>query len=312
MSPLINKGEKIGPFIIDDEIKSGGMASVYKVSSMHNEIYAMKMSRIDRTADRNEYNRQAIRGEAELLSNLDHPRIVKVFSIPADDARHKNIKRYYANAFRIDGRPWYFVMEYLRGDTLHMHIKRNGPLMVSEAANIIGNIGLGLNYLYSRNFSHNDLKAENIVFRSVIEKGKVFDPVLIDFGTAAGAVKIKDEAGTYYVMPPERISIASGIQPPETLIDPLPAEVWSLGVLLYQCLTCKVPFSSNNLRTLSSQVLKDKPLSMRKYNDSIPVEFDEFVIENCLCKEPKYRPTIKEVLHFLSDYGRGAVVAVSA
>ncbi|MEW5872366.1 MAG: serine/threonine-protein kinase [Chloroflexota bacterium] len=306
------QGQNIGSYIIEDEIKRGGMAWILKVLSLQNEPYAMKLSLVGLSNEQNEHNRNAIRGEADLLSRLNHQRVVRVVPIPRDKNDFRSGNRYYASIYRMEGQPWYFIMEYLEGDNLNDHIKKYGPLTVAEASNIIGNVCLGLNYLYSRNLTHNDLKAENVVFRKPIRKGELFDPVLIDFGTAAGVKSYREEAGTFYTMPPERIRVARGLDSPEFYIDPVSAEIWSIGVLLYQSLTGKVPFPSNNPRRLTSQILDVKATSIRNFNSEVDPGFDRFVVDGCLSKTPNSRPSIQEVLTFLSPYGSGPVVASKA
>jgi serine/threonine protein kinase len=305
-------GQRIGAFILEEVLKRGGMALILRVRSPWNAMYAMKLSLIGHSAEWDEQNRIAIRGEAELLSQLSHQRIVRVIPIPRRGLEKAGYK-YYANAYKMEGRPWYFVMEHLCGGNLTEHLKRSGPLTVPEATNIVGNVCLGLHFLHSKGLSHNDVKAENVAFRKPIRLNESFDPVLIDFGTAAGVKRYAEEAGTPYIMAPERIRVARGLVAPETgqHIDAWKAETWAVGVLLYQALSCKVPFPARRMRSLTSQIMNDAPVSLRKYNPQVPPELDTFVIEYCLCKDPAYRPSIVEVLKSLKPYGSGKVAAVS-
>ena len=308
----LNPGDRIGPFVFEEQIRQGGMASVLRVRAPWGARYAMKMSLTGLPDDHDEINKIAIRSEADLLGQLDHLRIVHVIPIPREELEKAGDK-YYARAYQLEAQPWYFVMEHLAGGNLADHLKRVGPLMVSEATNIVGNICLGLYYLHARNLSHNDVKSENIAFRKPIRSGEPFDPVLIDFGTAAGVKRQVEEAGTPYSMSPERLRVARGLDAPEmsALVDVRKAETWSVGVLLYQSLSCKPPFSGRNLRTLTSQILNDKPASLRSFNPQVPGELDKFIVDYCLSKKPRYRPTIEEILRFLRPYGSG-VSAVKA
>ncbi|MFC1878593.1 serine/threonine protein kinase [Chloroflexota bacterium] len=302
----LNQGDKIGTFIYEGQIKHGGMAIAWAENTKEQQLRAMKMSLTGFSDDRDEQNKIAIRGEADLLSQLNHLRIIRVNTIPRDELQKAGDK-YYARAYQLDNEPWYFVMEYLAGANLAEHLKRVGPLTVSEATNIVGNICLGLYYLHSRNLSHNDVKSENVVFRQPIRVGEAIDPVLIDFGTAAGVKRRFEDAGTPYTMSPERLRVAHGLDAPEksVLVDVRKAETWSVGVLLYQALSCKTPFAARNMRTLTSQVLNDVPATLRKYNPEIPGELNTFIVDYCLSKTPRYRPTIEEVLRFLRPYGSG-------
>lgn len=307
MEQIFKKNDKIGRYIVDESINKGGMAWVVKVHIRVGRYYALKVSRLGISKEQDEFNRTAIRDEAKLLSELDHSRIIKIFPIRRKDEDKVREDVYYARI----GDLWYFCMEHLAGESLSRYLRNCGPLSVEEAANIVGNIVLGLYYLHSKNIVHLDVKAENVVFRTPVKKGEVFDPVLIDFGTAAGISKFSDEAGSPYVMSPERLRAARGMAAPETnrLIDPQKTEVWSIGVLLYQALTSQYPFPANNMRRLTSQIINDQPDPIIKRNPAVPVELEKFVIEGCLNKNPDLRPAVKEIFHFLKPYGSGPVLA---
>jgi len=309
----LKQGDSIGPFTYEEELKRGGMACILKVRAPWSVDYAMKLSLVGYSSERDEMNKIAIRGEADLLAQLKHLRIVRVIPIPRNRL-HKAGDKYYARAYKMEDEPWYFVMEYLQGGNLSDHLKQVGLLTVAEATNIVGNICLGLYYLHSKGLSHNDLKVENIAFRKPIRRGEPFGPVLIDFGTAAGVKDYSEDAGTPYTMSPERLRVARGLDAPEVSarIDVRKAETWSIGVLLYQALSCKPPFPSRNVRTLTSQILNDTPSTLRKYNQEVPGELDTFIVDYCLCKDPNYRPTIEEVLRYLKPYGSGGVTASTA
>lgn len=303
--------KEIGLFTVLDEISWGGMARILLVSN-NGKKYALKISRTSGSEEQVHTNNIAIRKEAELLRKMRHRRIVRIFPIPAQKQIGK--RAYYARAQEFDPSPWYYIMEYLRGDTLEDHVKEYGPLTVQEATNIAGNMVLALYELHHKNFTHNDVSTRNILFRSKVRKGKPFDPVLIDFGAAVGVKHAEDEAGAWYIMAPERIRLAEGMDPPEkiTRIDPKKYDVWSLGVILYYMLAKNYPFSALRKRRLTSQILKEPPKSIKKYNQDVPSKLDNFITDQCLCKDPKCRPTLEETGAFLKKYGGGRVPAVKA
>lgn len=211
-------------------------------------------------------------------------------------------------ARELPGLPWYFAMEYLEGGTLNQYVSLCGPLSVPEATNIVGNVGLALAYMHARSLTHLDVKAENVVFRKRIIRGEPFNPVLVDYGTAAGVRKYKDEAGSWYVMSPERVRGATGREPPEqaTRYDPRKSDIWSLGIVLYQALANALPFSATNHKRLTSQILNDTPVQLHKWNKKVPKKLDDFVVDKCLAKRPEDRPDISEFLEFIYPYsGRG-------
>jgi serine/threonine-protein kinase len=207
-------------------------------------------------------------------------------------------------------RPWYFVMEYLRGGSLEGFVKKFGPLSIRETTNIAGNVGLGLFHLMEEfGANHNDVSLKNIMFREEIKRGKPFSPVLIDFGSAAGIQRFQDEAGAWYIMSPERVKIASGIEPPEmiTQVDPEKTDVWSLGIMIYFMLTKELPFSSYKRGKLTSEIINKRPREISEYNSRIPEKLESFILNNILCKNYRARPSIEEVLNYLRPYGSGNV-----
>jgi len=304
----VKNSERIGPFSVVNEISWGGMARILLVNG-NGSKFALKISRTSGSEEQVHTNNLAIRKEAELLRKMHHRRIVKIVPIPAEEQIGKHA--YYARAQTSYSASWYFVMEYLCGGTLEDYIKNYGPVTIPEATNIAGNMVLALYELHSKGFTHNDVSSRNIMFRSKIAKGIPFDPVLIDFGAAVGVKRAEDEAGAWYIMAPERIRIAEGMDPPEKIIhiDPTKYDVWSLGAILYFMLTKQYPFSALRKKRLTSQILNDSPVSIKKYNSNVPRELNEFVLEKCLCKDPKGRPTIVDVGAFLKNYGGGRIPA---
>jgi len=303
-------------FVINDKfevvrvVNRGGMAYVLLVRARgHERMFALKLAHVrDRQANDDHPHNVAIRKEASLLKQLKHQRIVKVF--PVGGIPGKAMKDYSARAVNVTGQPWFFVMEFLAGGDLNEYVKQCGPLTVEEAVSIVLNTCMGVMYLHEKHrISHNDIKPENIVFRTPVRAGEPYDVVLIDFGTAAGVQKFKDEAGSWFVMSPERIRGAKGIEPPEQLarIDPRKSDIWSLGIVLYYALSKRLPFDSLRQKRLTTQILNTVPKDI----PHIPAELNRFLIEGCLAKRPQYRPTSRECFEFLRQYTRRLAPATS-
>lgn len=308
----IKPGMQIGKYVVKKPIQQGGMAHVVWVKVNENDDYALKITRITGKSDIDSQNNVATRKEAYLLGSLYHERIVRIYPLMLD-SHSADKKIYYASAKDLHGSPWFFAMEYLSGGSLSDYLTHCGPLMVDEATNIVGNVGLALNYLHHKGIAHLDIKPENVVFRRKIVKGQAYDPVLVDFGTAAGVKKFTDEAGSWYVMSPERVRGATGRAAPELSekINPLKADIWSMGILLYQSLANSLPFAASDQRRLTSQILNDVPEPITKKNKNIPEELDRFITNECLAKKPEDRPTIKEFLSTIYVYSGRGVLATS-
>ena len=303
----LKAGEKIGEYEFIRFLQQGGMAAVALVE-LNETPYSLKVSKVVQN-DKNQTkdNMLAIRHEATFLSNLNHERLVEIFpiSVGKNAIRNPNSQRnYYAKAMNLgkgEMTPWFFAMEYLEGGTLAAFIRKCGPLRVPEATNIMGNVGLGLAYMHQKGISHNDVKAENVLFRKQLVNGEPFDPVLVDFGTATWIAKFDNYAGTWYAMSPERILAADG----EIALDDLDvpkSDVWSLGILLYQAFTRNLPFPALRTKKLTKQILKTKPEKISTYRKDVPKDLEKFILQDCLAKKAENRPTLDEFLQFTFDY----------
>ncbi len=309
--PSFHKVERIGRFRIERMLNEGGMAIIFLAIKGHQPV-ALKMARPVRDKEKQRMLNLAIKKEAEFLARAQHPRIVRVF--PMEMSSRKGTRyTYTARAVEFPSRPWYMLLEYLEGDTLDAFVKQVGePLTVFEAANIAGNIGLGLNYLHNKlGVVHKDLSPKNIVFRTPPMRHRPFDPVIIDFGAVAGAKRPQDvEVGALYIMAPERIQQIQGQLPPEEerLLDKRKTDIWSLGILLYYMLTGRFPFNVRIGRRITSQILTQTPPPIREFNPEVDPALEEFILFRMLAKQPQYRPDIKQVLRFLRPYGSAAVM----
>ncbi len=307
--PAWKKIGHIGPYRIAKPLNEGGMA-VILLAYHQNRPVALKLSRPVRNEEKQHIFNLAIKKEAEFLSKAEHPRIVRIY--PIESPYGKGIRTTFtARATEFPTRPWYMLLEYLPGGTLDAFVKAEGPLTVFEATNIAGNIGLGLNYLHNYlHVVHKDLSPRNIVFRTPPQRHQSFDPVIIDFGAIVGAKRQNEnvEIGALYIMSPERVRQARGEAPPEVTmrVDKRKADIWALGVLLYYMLTKHYPFSARSPAKLSSQIVTDTPEPIQKWNTEVPPELSEFILWHMLAKNPAERPTIKEVLRFLKQYGSSA------
>lgn len=201
---------------IERELGQGGMAIVYLAlqESLHRHV-ALKVIKPILTTDE-EFAHRFLR-EGRIIAQLNDPHIVTVYDI----ASHDNT--------------YYLSMEYLPGGTLQQRIRDGLPL--KEALSIASAIASALHYAHRRNIIHRDIKPQNILFR---ENGS---PVLTDFGIAKtlGGATIMTRTGlsigTPRYMSPEQIRGQT--------VDAR-ADLYSLGVLLYEMLTGNVPYTAED------------------------------------------------------------------
>lgn len=299
------KGTKLyqGRYTLLDKVAPGGFATVYRATEDgRREQVAVKLGVV---SDDPAYTK-SLRAEAKVLQQFAHDGIVRLYPIPRYD---KGGTVWYANALGIPGEPVFFVMEYLQGGSLEQYLKQVERLSVMETAVIALDVARALDYIHQHGFAHNDLKLENIVFREPVVAGQPFTPVLVDFGIAT---RIQSpNAGSLYIMPPEKVDEAKMESAPETKgeVDRTMVDVWGLGVVMYRMLGGQLPFSGRNERSLTQRIRHSRPTSLRQLAADIPDEMDEMIIDGCLAKDPHHRLSLVEVGRWLSSLIDGEVVA---
>ena len=206
--------------------------------------------------------------EATILGKLDHPNIIKLFEV-FDSQKPKHTLN--------------IVTEYADDGDLSEKIKlqNNKPFTESEILDYFTQICLALKHIHDKKIIHRDIKSGNIF---LMKSGLV---KLGDFGIAKGFQNTMDKAktmvGTPYYLSPEIIQN----KPYDAKTD-----IWSLGVLLYEMMTFKMPFNANSLPMLSVRIMKGnyQPPS------SVYTKDLREIVSKCLSVEPSKRPSIKEVL----------------
>jgi serine/threonine-protein kinase len=291
-------GDVLGAYQIDRLLRHGGMAWVVLAVDDNGRRVALKIARL-RGDSADEAINQAVRREAEILRRLDHKRVVRLLPGHDDGRDTQGGRRFCYRAGHLPGAPWFFAMEHLEGDTLSDYLKTSGPLSLHDAVHIAGNLALGLYHAHEHGVAHNDLKADNVLFRQTLRPGERPDPVLVDFGIAAGLGRHQAQAGSTFVMAPERLRVLRGECPPEQAADAARSDVWSLGVLLYQMLTNRLPFPALVERSLTSQILNARPEPITDFNPRVSPEVDAFILQQCLAKQPQARVSLLQVIRFL-------------
>ena len=234
-----------GKYRIVEEIGRGGMGVVYKAEDIKlKRTVALKFLPHQWTSDPDA--RERFVQEARAASALDHPNICNIHEIEETE----------------DGR-MYIAMAYYEGESLRDKIKR-GPLKKEEALDIILQTVRGMSKAHQKGIIHRDLKPANIL---VTDEGVV---KVVDFGLAklAGQVKITREGttvGTVAFMSPEQ---AKG----EALDQR--TDIWSLGVVLYEMLSGRLPFKGDYEQSVIHAILNHDPEPITRIRKDIPKELD--------------------------------------
>jgi serine/threonine protein kinase len=257
----------LGPYTITDWIGQGGMGQVFKaVHKMMGRVCAVKvLPREKSTPEAIENFTREIRTQAQ----LDHANLVR-----AHDAGH-------------DGNVHYLVTEYVPGTDLRQLVRRQGPLTVQQAANVIMQAAHGLQYAHDQGLIHRDVKPGNIL---VTPEGiaKVSDLGLSGFIKEAGSdPRVGKIVGTADYLSPEQIKNPYEI----TAVS----DIYSLGCTLYYAISGKVPFPGGTTVDKARRHCEETPWHPRRFNPEVSEEFVE-VIADMMEKDPKRRiPTAAEV-----------------
>jgi serine/threonine-protein kinase len=294
----LKNGLPIGGFRVIEVYPEGrgGMSRVVRAAPRDGSAQEVAL-KISRTGSNQEYFFAAIQKEVEVLQILDHPGVVGL--IPVSKGKNP----YKERAIEILGAPWFFGMECLSGGSLDSYVRGIGPLTLEEVAAISCQVGQAILHVHNRGFSHNDIKPNNVLFRHPLQVGDFFDPVLVDFGVAVKTVRRQPDGSVVY-MAPERLLESYEPVAPELLVgqDLTKSDVWSLGVLFYRMLVGREPFMGISDRSITSAILRAMPESMLNKRRDIPREVDEFILEGCLIKDPKYRISLRQFNDFVKTY----------
>lgn len=248
---------------LDELIGRGGMAAVYSATQLlTRRRVAIKWlySHIARNA---EVVERFLR-EARAASLIDHPNVVSIFDVD----RHEQ--------------SYYIVMELLSGETLRERLAR-GRLDSLEAIQIAMPVCSALASAHRHGIIHRDLKPENVFLR-LREDGTTRSAKVLDFGISKltaeeGLTLTGTVVGTPYYLSPEQ---ASG-EP----VGPT-ADVYQLGVLLYEMLAGSVPFDRDNYAAILCAIIADVPEPLTKLRPDLPTGIVS-IVERAMARDPKER-----------------------
>jgi serine/threonine protein kinase len=260
MPDLINK--KLGQHRILEEIGRGGMATVYKArDAEHGRHVALKVLHAQLTVDALFVKR--FRQEAAAASSLSHPNIVAVYDVGQEAGLY------------------YLVMEYLVGQPLSQLIEPHTPWPLRRTLRVISQVADALDYAHRQGFIHRDIKPSNIII------GPGDHATLTDFGIA------KATSGTTLTRTGMLIGTPQYMSPEQCLGKDVDSksDIYSLGVVLYEMLTGRVPFSADNTPSILYMHVHETMASPAGINPDIPLGVER-VAAKALAKQPESRYSI--------------------
>ncbi len=267
---------------LDQLIGRGGMAAVWSATdTVLGRTVAIKRLHAGLLAD--EEHAERFRREAVLVARLSHPNLVHLLD-RGEDA---------------DGP--YLVMELIEGENLKTRIRREGALDPDEAARICGQVGRALAYAHSQGVVHRDIKAQNVLLSP---HGEV---KLADFGIARLMEADDGEALTRTDM---LLGSADYLSPEQADGRPIDArtDVYSLGIVLYECLTGELPFTGEGFVAVAMKHCSTPLPDPRAVRPEIP-DWAAACAMRAAAKEPEARyPDAARMVAALQDRDAGTLV----
>lgn len=234
---------------IISQLGGGGMALVYKGrDTLLNREVTVKMLRPEYTGDEEFVAR--FRKEAQAVAKLSHPNIVSVYDVGQEENIH------------------YIVMEYIEGSNLKQVIKEHVRIPVNQAVDIARQICAGLQDAHEHGIVHRDIKPHNIL---VTDTGKV---KVTDFGIAQMKTSITltnsgTIVGSVHYFSPEQAR--GGITAAKS-------DIYSVGVVLYEMVTGKVPFEGDTPIAIALKHIQDQPLPPSRINPQVTPELERIIL----------------------------------
>jgi serine/threonine-protein kinase len=258
---------------IERVLGRGGMATVYLARDCELDRPVALKVLTEHLAGDDSYRARFLR-EARAAARLVHPNVVQVFDVSEDE------------------RGLFIVMEYVDGVTLAEELARRGSLPPDEAVDIAVQICAGLEQAHAAGLVHRDVKPRNILLRDGVAK-------LADFGIA------RTLDGTGFTEQGVVLGTAAYLAPEQARGEPVTAaaDLYSLGVVLYELLTGRRPFEAETLPALLLQREQGVVVRLRDIAPQVPQALED-AVSCCLAQSPERRPESAAALaHLLADSG---------
>ena len=271
-----------GDYELLSEVARGGMGVVYRARQKGlSRVVALKMILSGKLATHDDVFR--FRSEAEAAAKLRHPNIVAVYDVGEHEGQH------------------FFSMEFIDGSSLS-HLLERGPLSSRRAGHYLRVLAEAVEYAHRQGIIHRDLKPSNILIDSNDQ------PHITDFGLAkqlhsdSGQTRTGAVLGTPSYMAPEQ---AEG----RNRDVGRAADIYSLGAILYECITGRPPFRNDSVYDTVRQVINDAPKRPRELNAKVDEDL-ELICLKCLEKDPRLRyESARDLAADLERYLEGEAIS---
>lgn len=270
MNRAFDTNQSIGEYRIVDFIGAGGMGEVYR--AVHSKIGRVAAVKVLTQATQAADFVERFFNEARIQASLQHPNIATLYDF-----------------CEVAGQPC-IIMEYVDGETICERVAAfraayGAALPLSETVYIFGRVVEAIEYIHRHGIIHRDIKSNNI---KVSSAGQV---KLLDFGiakgqTSPGLTQVGAVVGTLQYLAPELIRGGTADDR---------ADIWALGVLLYEMVTGRMPFEAQTVGDLSDKIGRASYPQPTQFVSGLPRPFAD-VMARCLRRNPAERPNASELL----------------
>jgi serine/threonine-protein kinase len=257
---MLQPGEEVGCYIIQDYLDSGGMSKVFRARHKTEDTPVVVKEMIDQLQFDSQLVDRFVQS-AKIMHQLRHPHLARVLDLIEQSGRY------------------YVVEEYLPGGSLANITDRKDPISEQQALQWCRDALRGVDYAHQNGIIHRDLKPGNMMLDG---EGKV---KVTDFGIAKAfggprLTKTGAEMGTPAYMSPEQIRSPHHV---DHLTD-----VYSMGVVLYELLTGEIPFGGETEFSIKEKVVREPPVPLRQRNAAISARAESLVLK-AMQKDPSLR-----------------------
>ncbi len=270
-----------GRYQIIEEIGKGGMGKIYTVLDKDiNAKIALKLIRPEIASDKKTIDR--FRNELKTARDISHKNICRMYDINKEDGSY------------------YITMEYVSGEDLKSFIHRSGQLTIGTAIKIAQQVCDGLSEAHRLGVVHRDLKSSNIMI------DKEGDARIMDFGIAR-SLEAKGITGSGVIIGTPEYMSPEQVEGKET---DQRSDIYSLGIILYEMVTGRVPFEGDTPFTIGVKHKSEVPVDPKNLNNRIPENLS-LVIMKCLEKDKNKRfQGVREVQYELTKIEEGIPTTV--
>ncbi len=282
-----HRGFKLGSYILKSHLARGGMSTLYVVEHIETrKSFALKVLPPSKASEASYLSR--FQREADLAAQLNHENIMKVYDVSSCTENSQTIH--------------FMVMELLHGRDLFNAVATDGPLSIRNAAEVIRQAAVGLQYAHDRGLVHRDVKPGNLFLAN---DGTT---KIVDLGLAA---VLEGQAESLTRQHDERVLGTADYLAPEQAVDShrvdSRADIYALGCAFYYALTGRPPFTDGTLaqRILAHQ--QQHPRSVTEFRGDVPMEIQSLLQKMLVKRRGDRIQTCREVAETLEAWALRAI-----